>query len=45
MKVKLDENLGSLGAVFLRANGIDVVTAADQRLLSAADDILLGLGA
>ena len=45
VKVKLDENLGSLGAVFLRANGIDVVTAADQRLLSAADDILLGLGA
>ena len=43
MKVKLDENLGALGAVFLRRHNIDVVTAADQGLLSAADDRILGV--
>ena len=43
MKAKLDENLGSLGAVFLRGHGIDVATAADQGLLSATDDKILGV--
>ena len=37
MKVKLDENLGVMGAVFLKAAGFDVVTVADQNLLSRPD--------
>ena len=37
MKVKLDENLGSIGGDFLRAHGFDVSTAADQNLCSASD--------
>ena len=45
MRVKLDENLGSLGAEFLRGHGIDVATAGDQGLLSAADDKILGVSA
>lgn len=41
MKAKLDENLGSLGADFLRAAGVDVLTAVDQGLSSASDQMLL----
>lgn len=37
MKIKLDENLGEAGATFLKAAGCDVVTVAEQRLLSAPD--------
>ena len=43
MRVKLDENLGSLGADLLRAVGMDVATVADQGLLSAPDDTILGV--
>ena len=43
MKVKLDENLGALGAEFLRAQGVDVLTVADQGLLTAPDDRILGV--
>ena len=42
MKVKLDENLGSLGSQFLRTHGIDVLTVADQGLLTSPDDRILG---
>ena len=35
--VKLDENLGAMGAVFLKAAGFDVATVADQNLLSTPD--------
>lgn len=41
MKVKLDENLGSRGREFLRQHGIDVLTAAEQELLTAADERIL----
>lgn len=41
MKVKLDENLGSLGSAFLRAHGFDVRTVVDQGLRSAPDDRVL----
>lgn len=41
MKVKLDENLGSLGAEFLRAHEFDVLTVAEQGLRSAPDDRIL----
>ncbi|MGH9370595.1 MAG: DUF5615 family PIN-like protein [Vicinamibacterales bacterium] len=37
MKVKLDENLGAMGAVVLKAAGFDVATVADQNLLSTPD--------
>lgn len=37
MKVKLDENLGAMGAVFLKAAGVDVATVAGQNLLSTPD--------
>ena len=37
MKVKLDENLGAMGVVFLKAAGFDVATVADQNLLSTPD--------
>jgi predicted nuclease of predicted toxin-antitoxin system len=37
VRVKLDENLGSLGASFLRAAGVDVTTVAEQGLCAAAD--------
>jgi predicted nuclease of predicted toxin-antitoxin system len=37
VKIKLDENLGEAGATFLKAAGCDVVTVAEQRLLSAPD--------
>ena len=37
MKVKLDENLGAMGAVFLKQAGVDVATVADQNLLSTPD--------
>jgi predicted nuclease of predicted toxin-antitoxin system len=43
VKVKLDENLGSLGAQFLRTQSIDVLTVADQGLLTAPDDKILGV--
>ncbi len=43
MKVKLDENLGSRGGEFLRKHSIDVVTVADQGLLTAPDDRILGV--
>ncbi len=41
MKVKLDENLGSLGGEFPRQHGIDVLTVADQGLLTSPDDRIL----
>lgn len=37
MKIKLDENLGAMGAVFLKAAGFEVATVADQKLLSTPD--------
>lgn len=37
MKVKLDENLGAMGAAFLNAAGFDVATVANQNLLSTPD--------
>ncbi len=37
MKVKLDENLGAMGAEFLKSAGFDVATVADQQLMSAPD--------
>lgn len=37
MKLKLDENLGTAGAEFLTAAGLDVVTVAEQQLMSAPD--------
>ena len=37
MRVKLDENLGAMGAEFLRAHDFDVATAADQNFCSAPD--------
>ncbi len=37
MKVKLDENLGTFGAEFLTAAGVDVATVAEQRLTSSPD--------
>ena len=43
MKVKLDENLGSLGGEFLRQHGIDVLTVADQGLLTSPDDRILSV--
>lgn len=41
MKVKLDENLGTAGAEFLSAAGIDVATVVEQRLTSAPDAELI----
>jgi predicted nuclease of predicted toxin-antitoxin system len=43
VKVKLDENLGLLGASFLRKHSIDVLTVADEGLLTAPDDRILGV--
>ena len=37
MRIKLDENLGAMGAVILKAAGFDVATVADQNLLSTPD--------
>ena len=37
MKVKLDENLGAMGAAFLKSAGLDVATVADQHLLTTPD--------
>jgi hypothetical protein len=37
VKVKLDENLGAMGIVILKAAGFDVATVADQNLLSTPD--------
>jgi predicted nuclease of predicted toxin-antitoxin system len=37
VRIKLDENLGAMGAVFLKAAGFDVATVADQNLLSTPD--------
>jgi predicted nuclease of predicted toxin-antitoxin system len=41
VKVKLDENLGSAGAEFLRARSVDVVTVAEQDLRSSPDTRLI----
>lgn len=38
MRVNLDENLGSLGAAFLRGHDVEVVTVADQGLQAAPDE-------
>jgi len=38
VRVKLDENLGTAGAEFLRAAGFDVATAVQQRLTSTPDE-------
>ena len=43
MKVKLDENLGSRGAEFLRKHNFDVLTVADQSLLTAPDERLIAV--
>ena len=43
MKVKLDENLGSRGAEFLRKHNFDVLTVADQGLLTAPDEKVVGV--
>lgn len=43
MKVKLDENLGSRGAEFLRKHNFDVLTVADQGLLTAQDERLIAV--
>ena len=43
MKVKLDENLGSRGAEFLRKHNFDVLTVADQGLLTAPDEKVIGV--
>ena len=37
MRIKLDENLGAMGAVFLKAAGFDVATVADQHRFSTPD--------
>lgn len=37
MNLKLDENLGAMGVVFLKSVGFDVATVADQDLLSTPD--------
>ena len=41
MKVKLDENLGALGAALLNTAGVDVATVVDQGLGSAPDERLI----
>ena len=38
MKIKLDENLGSLGKSLLEAEGHDVMTIAAQRMSGAKDE-------
>lgn len=43
MKVKLDENLGSRGAEFLRKHDVDVLTVADQGLTTAPDERVIGV--
>jgi hypothetical protein len=37
VKVKLDENLGAMGAGLLKSAGNDVATVADQNLLTTPD--------
>ena len=41
MRLKLDENLGTLGMELLRQAGHDVVTVAEQDLCSATDSELI----
>lgn len=41
MRLKLDENLGTLGVELLRQAGHDVVTVAEQGLCSATDNALI----
>jgi predicted nuclease of predicted toxin-antitoxin system len=43
VKVKLDENLGSRRAEFLRKHNFDVLTVADQGLLTAPDEKVVGV--
>ena len=38
MKIKLDENLGSLGKSLLEAEGHDVMTIAEQQMSGAKDE-------
>lgn len=38
MKIKLDENLGQLGKSLLEAEGHDVLTIVDQRMMGAEDE-------
>jgi predicted nuclease of predicted toxin-antitoxin system len=38
VKIKLDENLGSLGKSLLEAEGHDVMTIAEQRMSGAKDE-------
>jgi predicted nuclease of predicted toxin-antitoxin system len=40
VKIKLDENLGSLGKSLLEADGHDVMTVAEQQISGAADEHL-----
>lgn len=41
MRLKLDENLGTLGVELLRQAGHDVVTVVEQGLCSATDNALI----
>ena len=43
LKIKLDENLGNLGADLLRSAGHDVVTVRQQNLCSASDSTVISI--
>ncbi len=43
MKIKLDENLGRMGAELLRAAGYDVATVFEQQLMAATDNQLISV--
>lgn len=43
MKLKLDENIGTIGQALLEADGHDVMTVSEQKLSGASDDRLYGV--